>query len=77
MKSRSHDGLAAKGLLLRPITVRANSATNQSKFLTIITCNLLKAWEKLPVQGVIGFASHWLKNWFRILSLHSLGIAIK
>ena len=65
MKSRSPDGLAAKGLLLRPITVRANSVTNQSKFLTI-TYNLLKAWEKLHVQGVIDFASHWLKNWFRI-----------
>ena len=40
---------------------------NQSGF-PAITCNLLKAWEKLRVQGVIGFgfASHWLKEWRRI-----------
>ena len=25
--------------------------------------NLFKAREKLRVQGAIGFASHWLKNW--------------
>ena len=38
---------------------------NQSEFLAI-TCNLmLKAWEKLHIQGAIGFgfASNWLKNW--------------
>ena len=37
---------------------------NQSQFLAI-TCNSLKAWEKLRVHGEIGFgfASHWLKNW--------------
>lgn len=41
--------------------------TNQSKFLAI-TSYLLKAQEKLHVQGAIGFrfASHWLKNWFSI-----------
>ena len=37
---------------------------NQSQFLAI-TCNLLKAREKLHVDGAIGFgfASYWLKNW--------------
>ena len=35
---------------------------NRLEFLAI-TCNLLKAREKSPVQGVIGFAPHWLKNW--------------
>ena len=37
---------------------------NQSQFLAIFR-NLLKAREKLRVQGVIGFgfASHWSKNW--------------
>ena len=41
-------------LLYRPI--------NQSQFLAI-TCNSLEAREKLSVDGAIGFASHWLKNW--------------
>ena len=51
-------------LLLRPITKAANSAMNQSELLAI-TCNLLKAREKLLAQGAIGlaFASHWLKDW--------------
>ena len=37
---------------------------NQSQFLAI-TFNSLKALEKWPVLGAIGFdfASHWLKNW--------------
>jgi len=35
---------------------------NQSEFLAI-TCNSLEAREKSRVQGAIGFASHWLKNW--------------
>ena len=50
--------------LLRPITTGANSATSQSQFLAI-TYNLLKAREKSPVHGAIGFgyASHRLKNW--------------
>ena len=50
--------------LLRPITTGANSAMNQSQFLEV-TCNSLKAREKLRVHGTIGFgfASHWLKNW--------------
>ena len=48
--------------LLRPITTGADSAMNQSQLLEI-TCNSLKAREKSRVQGVIGFASHWLKNW--------------
>ena len=50
--------------LLRLITTGANRAMNQSQFLAI-TCNSLKAREKLRVQGAIGFgfASHWLKNW--------------
>ena len=51
-------------LLLRPITKAANSAMNQSELLAI-TCNLLKAREKLLAQGAIGlaFASHRLKDW--------------
>ena len=50
--------------LLRPITTGADSAMNQTHFLAI-TCNSLKAREKLGVQGAIafGFASQWLKNW--------------
>ena len=50
--------------LLRPITTGADGAMNQSQFLAI-TCNSLKAREKLRVHGAIGFgfASHWLKNW--------------
>ena len=39
---------------LRPITTGANSASNQSEFLTV-TCNLLKAREKSQVQGAVGF----------------------
>ena len=39
-----------------------NSAMNQSEFLAN-TCNSLEAREKSRVQGAIGFASHWLKNW--------------
>ena len=35
---------------------------SQSELLAI-TCNLLKAREKLLVHGAIGFASLWLKNW--------------
>ena len=50
--------------LLRPITTGTNGAMNQSQFLAI-SCNSLKAREKLRVHGAIsfGFASHWLKNW--------------
>ena len=50
--------------LLRPITIGAHSAMNQSQFLAI-TCNSLKAREKSRVHDAIGFgfASHWLKNW--------------
>ena len=49
--------------LLRPITTGAGSTMNQSQFLAI-TCNLIKAWERSRVHGVIafGFDSHWLKN---------------
>ena len=35
---------------------------NQSELLAI-TCNLLKAREKLLAQSAIGLASHWLKDW--------------
>ena len=40
---------------------------NQSEFLAI-TCNFLKAREKLRVQGAIGcgFSSHWVKEWCEI-----------
>ena len=38
---------------------------NQSEFLAIIS-NLIKAREKLRVQGAIDFASQWLKNWREI-----------
>ena len=50
--------------LLRPIFMEANSAMNQSKFLSI-SCNLLKLREKSRAYGASGccFASHWLKNW--------------
>ena len=50
--------------LLQPITTGADSSMDQSQFLAI-TCNSLKAWEKLRLHGAIafGFASHWLKNW--------------
>ena len=45
--------------LLRPVTTETNSAMNHSKFLAI-TCNSLKAREKLRVHSAIGFgfASH-------------------
>ena len=52
-------------ILPRPITTGANSAVNQLEFLAIIN-NLLKARGKLRVQGVIGFACHWLKIWREI-----------
>ena len=39
---------------------------NQLEFQAI-TCNLLKLRKKSRVQGAIGFASHWLKNWLEIL----------
>ena len=54
--------------LLRPITTGANSAMNQSQF-PAITCNSIKAREKLRVHGAtgFGFASHWLKNWCKVL----------
>ena len=35
---------------------------NQSKFQAT-TSNFLKAREKSRIEGAIGFASHWLKNW--------------
>ena len=58
------------------ITVAANSARNQSEFQAI-TGNVLKAREKLRVQGAIGFgfASHWLHNWREIFS-QPLSVAI-
>ena len=54
-------------LLVRPITTKANSAMNQSKFLAIAS-KLLKAREKSRAPGASGFcfASHWLKNWREI-----------
>ena len=50
--------------LLQSVTTGADSAMNQSQFLTI-TCNSLKVREKSRVHGAIGFgfASYWLKNW--------------
>ena len=50
--------------LLRAITTGADSAMNQSQFLTI-TCNSLVAREKSRVHGAVGFDfdSHRLKNW--------------
>ena len=50
--------------LLRPITTAADSAMNQSEFLTI-SCNSLEAREKSRLHGAIGFGfdSRWLKNW--------------
>ena len=44
---------------------------NQSEFLSV-ACNLLKAREKMRVQGAIGFAfaSLWLHNW------QSLSVAV-
>ena len=61
--------------LLRPITTGAGSAMNQSQFLGI-TGNSLKAQEKSPVHGAIGFCFdyHWLKKWR--LSCQSLSVAI-
>ena len=49
---------------------------NQSELLAI-TCNLLKAREKLLVQDAIGFgvAFHWLKTGARFFS-QSLSVAI-
>ena len=47
---------------LRPITTGTNRAMNQSQFLAM-TCNPLAVREKSRVNGAIGFASHWLKNW--------------
>ena len=49
-------------LLLRPISKAASTAMNQSELLAI-TCNLLKAREKLLAQSAIGLASHWMKDW--------------
>mgnify|MGYP000657002613 CR=1 FL=1 len=40
--------------LLRPITIGAGSAMNQSQLLAI-TCNSLEAREKSRVRGAIGF----------------------
>ena len=62
--------------LLRPITTGAGSTMNQSQFLAI-KCNSLEARERSRVHGAIGFgfASHWLKNWRRLLS-QSLSVAI-
>ena len=50
--------------LLRPITIGAGSAMNQSQFLAI-TCNSLEAREESRVRGAIGFGfvSYWLRNW--------------
>ena len=50
-------------LLVRPITTRANSTMNQSKFLAIVR-KLLKAREKSRVPGAtgFGFAFHWLET---------------
>ena len=48
---------------------------SQSEFLAI-TCNLPTAQEKSRVQGEIGFAFHWLKNWreiFKPISKRSKG----
>ena len=38
---------------------------NQSESLEV-TCKLPKEREESPVQGAIGFASHWLENWREI-----------
>ena len=35
---------------------------NHSEFLAV-TCTLIKARQKSRVEGAIGFASHWFKNW--------------
>ena len=53
--------------LLQPVITGPNErAMNQSNFQAI-TYNVLQVREKL--QGVIGFASHWLKNWREIFKL--------
>ena len=46
---------------------------NQSELLAI-TCNLLKARQKLRVQDAIcyGFGSHWLKNWRETFNFRQL-----
>ena len=44
----------------------AKSMKNQSEFLAII-CKLLKVQQKSGLQGAIGFASHCLNNWHKIL----------
>lgn len=52
---------------------------NQSEFLAM-SCNLLKARQKLRVLGAncFGFGSHWLKNWRETFKPSpSLAIAIK
>ena len=53
--------------LIRPITTGANSAMSQSEF-PVVSCNLPQLWEKLLVQGTIGFgfASHLLKIWLKM-----------
>ena len=38
---------------------------NQSEFQAIAAI-LVRAWEKLLLQGAIGFASQWFKNWRKI-----------
>ena len=45
---------------------------NQSQFLAI-SCNSLEAREKSRVHGAIGFgfASHWLKNYFKPITKRS------
>ena len=62
--------------LVRPITIGAGSAMNQSQFLAI-TCNSVEAREKSRVRGAIGFGfdSHWLKNWREAFN-QSLSVAI-
>ena len=41
-------------ILLQTITIGVTRTMNQSEFLAI-TCNLLRAWETLHIQGAIGF----------------------
>ena len=38
---------------------------NKSEFQAIAGI-LVRAWEKLLLQGAIGFASQWFKNWRKI-----------
>ena len=63
--------------LLRPITTRADSVINLSKFLEI-TCNSLEAREKSHVHGATGFDfdSHGLKNWCESFKPITVAIAI-